>query len=130
MLLGGILGYVFRERVEVTMKQGMLSSLKLYGQNREVTESWDATQDRLHCCGVQGPEDWKDRIPESCCREPVPGKRQPCQDPTIRGTRYQDGCLNLTKTYVKEHAAIIGGAGIAVACLMVSNFMIFPRFQI
>lgn len=127
MLLGGILGYVFRERVEVTMRQEMLSSLRLYGNRRAVTDAWDATQERLHCCGVYSPADWRDRVPESCCIEPVPGKKQPCQDLSIRGTRYQEGCLNVTTMYVKEHAAVIGGAGIAVACIMVSTFTFYNK---
>lgn len=122
MMLGGILGYVFRERVEVTMRQEMLSSLRLYGNRREVTDAWDATQERLHCCGVYSADDWKTHVPESCCREPVPGKRQACQDLNTKGTRYEAGCLNVTTMYVKDHAAVIGGAGIGVACLMVSVY--------
>jgi hypothetical protein len=34
---------------------------------------------------------------------------------------FTSGCLNVTETFVKDHAAIIGGAGIGVACLMVTN---------
>ncbi|GLV35535.1 Tetraspanin 74F [Carabus blaptoides fortunei] len=119
MMLGGILGYVFRERVEVTMRQEMLSSLRLYGNRREVTDAWDATQERLQCCGVYSADDWKTHVPESCCREPVPGKRQACQDLNTKGTRHEAGCLNITTMYVKDHAAVIGGAGIGVACLMI-----------
>jgi len=68
---------------------------------------------------VQGADDWKNTVPVSCCKEPVPGKKQPCQDLNTHGTRHENGCLNVTKKYVKDHAAIIGGAGIGVACLMI-----------
>jgi hypothetical protein len=34
---------------------------------------------------------------------------------------FTTGCLNVTEKFVKDHAAIIGGAGIGVACLMVNN---------
>ncbi|PSN55118.1 hypothetical protein C0J52_01908 [Blattella germanica] len=37
---------------------------------------------------------------------------------------YKQGCLNVTEKFVKEHATIIGGAGIGVACLMLLG-MIF-----
>lgn len=46
-LLGGILAFVFREKVELTMKQEMFSSIKLYDTRRQVSESWDKTQSRL-----------------------------------------------------------------------------------
>lgn len=32
---------------------------------------------------------------------------------------YQEGCLEGTKIFMQRHAAILGGAGIVVACLMV-----------
>lgn len=46
MLLGGILAYVFREKVELTMKQEMFSSIKLYDVRKQVTFAWDRTQTR------------------------------------------------------------------------------------
>lgn len=47
VLIGGVLGYVFREKVTHTMRQEMHSSLKFYGNRRPVTQSWDSTQERL-----------------------------------------------------------------------------------
>jgi tetraspanin-11 len=38
----------------------------------------------------------------------------------LPGNIYTSGCLNVTEKFVKDHAAIIGGAGIGVACLMVT----------
>ena len=39
----------------------------------------------------------------------------------LHGNIYDHGCLNVTERFVKDHAAIIGGAGIGVACIMVSD---------
>jgi hypothetical protein len=39
----------------------------------------------------------------------------------LPGNVFTSGCLNVTEKFVKDHAAIIGGAGIGVACLMVTN---------
>lgn len=47
MLVGGILGYVFRGKVETTIRLGMESSLRDYSIYREVKEAWDETQTRL-----------------------------------------------------------------------------------
>lgn len=127
MLVGGILGYVFREKVTKTMHNSMLGSIRSYGNYGPITEAWDETQSRLHCCGVNSYRDWNEQIPDSCCQEPVPGKRQRCNylvENQNSFTLFTQGCLNVTVNYVREHAAIIGGAGIVVACLMVLG-MIF-----
>lgn len=121
MLIGGILGYVFREKVPQTMRQEMHSSLKLYGNRRAVTQAWDLTQERLKCCGVESWHDWQltGRIPESCCQETFGGQRKPCVDTPSPLTLYSRGCLNVTTIHIREHAAIIGGTGIAVAVLLI-----------
>jgi len=127
MLVGGILGYVFRAKVETTLRNEMIGSIRFYGNNRRVSEAWDETQSRLHCCGVTDYRDWHDKIPDSCCREPVPGKRQRCNllvETQNSFTLYNKGCYNVTAEYVKQNAAIIGGAGIVVAGLMLIG-MIF-----
>lgn len=47
MLVGGILGYVFRGKVETTIRIGMESSLRDYGNYKAITDAWDETQTRL-----------------------------------------------------------------------------------
>jgi tetraspanin-11 len=47
MLVGGILGYVFREKVQTTMEQEMQSTLRTYSTNRAVKRAWDDTQERV-----------------------------------------------------------------------------------
>lgn len=126
MLIGGILGYVFREKVNLSMRREMTSSLKLYGNRRVVTQAWDQTQMRLKCCGIDSWRDWQSNgpIPESCCQETYGGQRKPCVDAPSPLTLYANGCLNVTTNYIREHAAIIGGAGIGVAILIIFG-MIF-----
>ncbi|XP_022901718.1 CD151 antigen [Onthophagus taurus] len=126
MLIGGILGYVFRGKIETTLENAMLASLKHYGNNRAVTDAWDETQTRLQCCGVNSYRDWDFKTPDTCCRETAPGVRQSCQDVTQHSPiiMYTNGCLNITKKLVKEHAVIIGSAGIIVACILILG-MIF-----
>uniref|UniRef100_A0A336MEI8 Tetraspanin n=1 Tax=Culicoides sonorensis TaxID=179676 RepID=A0A336MEI8_CULSO len=121
VLIGGILGYVFREKVTHTMRQEMHSSLKFYGNRRPVTQSWDSTQERLKCCGVDSYRDWQlyGRIPESCCQETYGGQKKPCIDNPNPQTIYMNGCLHITTDYVREHASIIAGCSIALAVLMV-----------
>ncbi|CAG2060242.1 unnamed protein product [Timema podura] len=47
MLVGGILGYVFKEKVQVTMEQEMQSSLKMYTTDPDIQKAWDVTQTKV-----------------------------------------------------------------------------------
>lgn len=56
MLVGGILGFVFRGKVETTIIIGMESSLRDYGNYKAITNAWDETQTRyvelMQFCGI------------------------------------------------------------------------------
>ncbi|XP_066589665.1 tetraspanin-18B isoform X2 [Prorops nasuta] len=130
MLIGGILGYVFREKLLNSVEREMSSTMRLYDHRKSIRDAWDTTQSTLHCCGVNGWRDWGIhglRVPPSCCREVQPGQRFNCNsglDTVNPSNAYLNGCLNGTQSYMQKHAAILGGAGIAVAILMLFG-MIF-----
>ncbi|XP_066150201.1 CD151 antigen [Euwallacea fornicatus] len=126
MLIGGIIGYVFRAKVEKTIRLGMERSMSDYGVYRSITEAWDETQIRLSCCGVYDYLDWRDRIPDSCCKRNSNGKLINCRQIEVKNefTIHMNGCLNVTKEYVRRHATIIGTVGIIVACILLLG-MIF-----
>jgi tetraspanin-11 len=124
MLIGGILGFVFREKVEQTMRYEMTSTIKLYGTRRQVTHAWDLTQSRLRCCGVQGFQDWGRKTPPTCCQEIDGIQRKPCQDyPTLSNT-HNNGCYEIGLRFVQERAALMGTSGIIVAVFILIG-MIF-----
>ncbi|XP_046748726.1 CD151 antigen [Diprion similis] len=124
VLIGGVLGYVFREKVKSNVQQDLKNSMSQYDKHSRVRDAWDITQSTLHCCGVKSWDDWRQyelQVPKSCCKEISPGRYFDCSggsDKSNPSNTYQVGCLNSTQLYVQKHAAIIGGAGIAVACLM------------
>ncbi|XP_071452710.1 tetraspanin-11-like isoform X1 [Hetaerina americana] len=129
MLVGGILGYVYREKARSAMEQEMQRSIRQYGDKQSIRNAWDETQENLHCCGIVSYSDWKNNIPESCCKyisgDRTSGKvKFPCQSAPNPLSIYTEGCLNATERFVRDHAAIIGGAGIGVACIMLLG-MIF-----
>lgn len=121
MLIGGILAFVFREKVELTMRQEMKTSLKFYGSSGSgpISRAWDQTQERLRCCGVESYWDWLGQLPESCCVETYNGLKKPCRGTNSRENVYQKGCFEEVQRYVQKNAAIIGGAGVLVALLMI-----------
>lgn len=124
MLIGGVLGYIFREKLLSTVDREMRSSLRLYDHRKSIRDAWDTTQSTLHCCGVNNWRDWGSfglNVPDSCCREITPGQRFNCnQNPESinPSNAYVEGCINGTRVYMQQHATVMGAAGIAVACLM------------
>lgn len=124
MLIGGVLGYVFREKLLHNLEREMTGTMRLYYHRTSVRDAWDTTQTELHCCGVHTWRDWGFQglsVPESCCREVQPGQRFNCNggsDTVTQLNAYLEGCLNRTHDYMQQHAGVMGGAGIAVACLM------------
>jgi len=115
MLVGGILGYVFRGKVETTIRNGMESNIHNYNTSKVAREAWDDIQSSFQCCGIDSHYDWKGALPDSCCRGAVPGVQHRCQ---YDDNLYKNGCYHLWVDSIKKNAAIIGGAGIAVACIM------------
>ncbi|XP_018579462.1 CD151 antigen [Anoplophora glabripennis] len=126
MLVGGILGYVFRGKVETTLRIGMEGSLRDYGNYKPITEAWDITQTRLECCGIYSHKDWQNRLPESCCKLTRTGERLKCQSLVENNsfTMNTRGCLNVTTEFVKTHAVVIGTSGIVLSLIMIFG-MIF-----
>ncbi|CAH1399637.1 unnamed protein product [Nezara viridula] len=118
MLVGGILGYVFREKVRRSMEQEMNLSIKLYKEKRSIRRAWDDTQENLQCCGVNSYTDWRGEIPDSCCKE-INGQKQGCKLFQSSLNIHSQGCLNVTEKFVKDHASIIGAGAVTVSCLMV-----------
>ncbi|XP_045487952.1 leukocyte surface antigen CD53 isoform X2 [Pieris rapae] len=119
MLVGGILLFVFREKVISTLDREMHASMPNYGVKHEYTRAWDDTQSHLQCCGVKSHNDWNGNVPESCCKEVYPGKRLDCRYSPNPTTMYMDGCLNKTIDLLREDAAYVGAVAIIVALVMV-----------
>ncbi|KAI8440526.1 hypothetical protein MSG28_001774 [Choristoneura fumiferana] len=118
MLVGGILQFVFREKVVTTLDREMYAAIPYYGVKHEYTKAWDETQTYLQCCGVKNYRDWNDNVPESCCKEVYPGKRMDCKYSGNPATMYMDGCLPRTVDFLRENAVYVGVIAIIVAFIM------------
>lgn len=135
MLVGGILGYVFRNEVDDRMYAEMLMTIKLYQNDSEVTDAWDEVHSRFHCCGMSmdkkpGYEIWPKRnahftgeykIPSTCCKTKDDGLRDRCQRNPNENNAYLEGCYEKMKDFVEQHAKIIGGIGVGIACLLIAG---------
>ncbi|XP_075972153.1 tetraspanin 74F isoform X2 [Anticarsia gemmatalis] len=118
MLVGGILQFVFREKVLTTLEREMSAAIPYYGAKHEYTKAWDETQTYLQCCGVKGYQDWNDNIPDSCCKEVYPGKRLDCKVSPNPTTMYMTGCRDKLMEFLRENAVYVGVVGVVVALVM------------
>ncbi|KAL1443011.1 hypothetical protein MTO96_030475, partial [Rhipicephalus appendiculatus] len=139
-LVGGILGYVFRNEVDDRMYQEMVMSIPSYKNDSVVTDAWDAVQQHFQCCGVRlQPKTepyriWQlknshfnanHQVPESCCMKKE-WLHACSKNPTDRDT-YMDSCHEKVRDFVKGHAVIVGGIGIGIACLFSKCRLILLR---
>lgn len=61
LLVGGILGYVFRSQAQDEVRNKLFQKLKDYNPadtTSRLTRAWDDTQTALMCCGVNEQNDW------------------------------------------------------------------------
>ena len=105
--------YIFKDDVYNAIEGGMSEKLKDFekGRNDNISRFWNKLQEQFTCCGIKGPDDWKnDTIPDTCCQI----ERSNCTKSTE--DVHQTGCLKEFKEYVKGNMLHLGGIGVGVAC--------------
>ncbi|XP_055527933.1 tetraspanin-9-like [Wyeomyia smithii] len=98
--------------------------MTMYGRRRKMTISWDVTQEELQCCGVNDFNDWRERIPESCCLEEYAGRKRPCQQLQTSLTIFGQGCYDAVTKELFRNGCILGGAGLALAFVMIPGIVL------
>ncbi|TRY72974.1 hypothetical protein TCAL_15697 [Tigriopus californicus] len=147
LLIGGVLGYVFRNQVEDNLRPEMKHTIEEYDPgnlNDPITTAWDDTQRNLQCCGMglTNMEDepwmaWKmnsrinptaldGMVPASCCRLDDFGQVMNCTEdnPVQIEKIYQVDCFTRGLSFVKGHAMYLGGVAFGISFFMVLG-MIF-----
>ncbi|KAF7496647.1 Tetraspanin-11 [Sarcoptes scabiei] len=142
MLLGGILGYVFRNQVDDRMKREMKITISYYGNDSAITDAWDSVQRNFHCCGIEIDNhpgyviylknnpffstSQRKKVPRSCCmnlRDESSIER--CMaEPSNPTHTYHDDCYDKMKNFVKGHAMLVGGIGIGIACILIIGMVL------
>jgi len=80
--------------------------------NPEANETMQVTQRYLHCCGVNGPEDYpSNQIPLSCCHN------SDHQCPSLNNEVYHDGCYPKLVELLLNSSQVIGGIAIGIAAI-------------
>jgi len=129
-LTAGILGYLYRGKVETEVKKDLVKELDNYGQSGQegLTNTWDRLQTEEQCCGVNNYTDWSSwnetRLPDSCCVQHTTGCGEDMSDLT---KFHQTGCAMKLEALLGDNLYLIGGVGVAIAVIQILG-MIFSLF--
>ncbi|XP_015177858.1 PREDICTED: CD63 antigen isoform X1 [Polistes dominula] len=118
----GIAAAVFKNDFSMAMKDTLKESMKNYTDEDKF--AWDNVQNKLMCCGVDGPNDWSSTnayigtLPPSCCMK----MQNPCAigSPDVN----KDGCFEKLKMRVQKGATILIGVGIGIAFVEVAGIIL------
>ncbi|XP_023227018.1 tetraspanin-11-like [Centruroides sculpturatus] len=138
MLVGGILAYVFRNEVENRMRTEMIMTIPLYDNDTAVTDAWNAVQSQFKCCGIdedveQGYNIWakknskfsgEKKVPASCCKSKDKTEINKCQDSPNENDAYLESCYGAVRDFVRDHALVVGGIGIGIACILIVGMIL------
>eukprot|EP00112_Aurelia_sp_Birch-Aquarium-sp1_P003489 Seg139.4 transcript_id=Seg139.4/GoldUCD/mRNA.D3Y31 product=Tetraspanin-3 protein_id=Seg139.4/GoldUCD/D3Y31 len=120
-IVAGSLGYVYREKISSNVKRDLNKALQKYPIKEEhvIRTAFNKMQTQLKCCGVSGPNDWKNvtktgDVPTSCCRHP----ESECGY-KFSVNVYQEGCYQKLSDFLKGSVNSIIGVGIGFAIFQV-----------
>lgn len=105
LLLSAVI-YHMRGDIEQYALNQMNHTMAMYNKTQEATTAWNVLQTDIECCGINGPQDWKQTIhnnelPSSCCYAiPVGGA-------CTAADSYKDGCFVTLKNNLQENSQII-----------------------
>lgn len=117
-LAAGIAGYLRRADIENMLEKNLNTTMHEYYTKRDVEKSWNIMQHEMRCCGIRGPNDWKeithnDTLPYTCC--PDTQNDGSCTVNTLN--RFQTSCYDRLKECLTNYASIIGAVGIGVSLI-------------
>ncbi|CAG9860725.1 unnamed protein product [Phyllotreta striolata] len=124
----GVTAAVYRKDFQENLKQSLLDSIKRYTNGDVDSEKmpWHNVQQKLKCCGVNGPADWQGQnIPLSCCTEEQQQETvQYCTDYGVGNYMYQKGCFAYLTEQVEQNAKVLVGVGIGIAFIEIIGIVL------
>ncbi|WAR00952.1 TSN3-like protein [Mya arenaria] len=125
LVMAGVLGYVFRNNLESSVKDGLTQALnkypKLENETNTEKDQIDYLQKKMKCCGISNYTDWKNTtrvtVPQSCC---INGTK--C-DVLKTSNLYKQGCLKQLEDEFVKNLKYVAGVAITFAVIMLLGMM-------
>jgi len=144
LVMAGVMAYVFRMQVGDNMAAQLVRDLHSYDPRfpeSPLTQAWDNTQAKLHCCGLltqQVSIAWQSwshntivnpsmedmaqtRVPQSCCKG-----SSPCvvNNVTLVEEIWQGDCYIMGRLFLENHSQVMAGVTLTVAVTMVFGIVL------
>nr|CAA77025.1 tetraspanin-CD63 receptor [Geodia cydonium] len=129
-LASGIVGFVFRDRVESTVSDNAVAAIENYYNSTSDRRVIDAIQNDFDCCGWNNYTDYTDReeeIPTSCICDDNDGDGNKCipiSEMGVNSTVYTDGCRDSFVDFLREYQLVAGAIGITFAVIQIAVVLI------
>ncbi|XP_067880769.1 CD63 antigen [Heterodontus francisci] len=114
-IAAAIAGYIFKDQIRSVFEKSFNETMSNYNQSANAVNI-NNLQKQFHCCGSKQFSDWFEqfttqRVPDSCCRKPVPG----CGRNTTIANIYHEGCVNVINDWLKDNIVIVAGVALGIA---------------
>ena len=121
--------FILEANVYSFIENGMKKTIndRTNGSNASSSLFWNKVQEENSCCGISGPNDWKNgSVPATCCKIEISGCNKTSAD------LHKTGCLKVFRGYLEDNMFRLGYIGICVAaveliaiitaCLLANNY--------
>ncbi|CAH0556031.1 unnamed protein product [Brassicogethes aeneus] len=125
----GIAAAVYKSQFHSGVKELMNKSMENYEISKPDRIAWDNLQSKLQCCGVEGPNDWQDKRPLSCCHAVREGADPPtavhCRN-AVPGSDYlySYGCFDELQIKADKASKVLIGVGIGIAFIEIIGIIL------
>lgn len=102
-----IAAFVLRGKIENILRKDLHQAIEKQYNQTDVKKAVDFVQRKFQCCGVNSSADWKQTIPDSCC------KKTKC-DTKVSTNLFKHGCLDVMKDKLKSKILWVGGIALLV----------------
>lgn len=126
----GIAACLFKADLNDMLRESLVKTISR--SDADDLATWDHTQRKLMCCGVDAPSDWADLgrdhvVRPSCCVKSLinEGTHDCSNSPALFKDRYyQEGCLNKLKEHIGGYATLLITVGLSVAFLQLVGIVL------
>lgn len=115
--------FAFKKTIHDEMLKGINEAIGKYNatdRDNAIVRVIDDIQQNFHCCGANGPSDWKNntgyadgiKLPVTCCGKDMPNNTDTCSINT--SFHFKEGCVNIITDELKSSVSFLGWVGVVV----------------
>ncbi|XP_043537722.1 CD63 antigen isoform X2 [Chiloscyllium punctatum] len=113
-IAAAIAGYIFKDQIREVFEKSFNDTMANYNKTGNAVNI-DELQKQFRCCGSTSYRDWltilNNTVPDSCCKN----ETQNCGKTPTPNKVYEEGCVNVINTWLKNNIVIVAGVALGIA---------------